>query len=94
MGAKVLMLAGVFQLSDAFGICSNGALRGAGDTRFTMVVGILYAWVLFLPLAYFLAYTMNGGVVGAWVGATVYIIVYGVTVFIRFRRGKWESIKI
>jgi hypothetical protein len=32
--------------------------------------------------------------VGAWIGATVYIIAYGVTVFVRFRRGKWESIKI
>ncbi len=94
LGAKILMLAGVFQVSDAFGICANGALRGAGDTRFTMIVGILYAWVLFVPLSYFLGYTMKGGVVGAWVGATIYIVIYGATVFMRFRRGKWESIKI
>jgi MATE family multidrug resistance protein len=94
LGAKILMLAGVFQLSDGFGICSNGALRGAGDTRFVMVIGLSYAWFLFVPLAYFLGHTLNGGVVGSWVGATVYIIIYGVTVFVRFRRGKWESIKI
>lgn len=93
-GGKILMLAGMFQLSDALGICSNGALRGAGDTRFTMIVGISYAWLLFLPLAYFLGITMKGGVVGAWIGATIYIIIYGFTVFIRFRRGKWESMKI
>ena len=94
MGAKLLILAGLFQVSDALGICSNGALRGAGDTRFTMVVGILYAWLLFLPLSYFLGFTLKGGVGGAWVGATSYIIVYGITVLMRFRRGKWESIKI
>jgi MATE family multidrug resistance protein len=94
LGAKILMLAGIFQLSDGFGICANGALRGAGDTRFIMVVGLSYAWFLFLPLAYFFGYTLGGGVVGAWIGATVYIITYGITVFMRFRRGKWESIQI
>ncbi len=94
MGAKILMLAGVFQLSDGFGICSNGALRGAGDTRFTMVIGLSYAWFLFIPLAYLLGHTLKGGVVGAWIGATVYIIIYGITVFLRFRGGKWESMKI
>ena len=94
LGAKVLMLAGIFQISDAFGICSNGALRGAGDTRFTMLIGLSYAWFLFIPLAYFFGFTLHGGIAGAWLGATIYIILYGVTVFIRFRRGKWESIKI
>ena len=94
LGAKILMLAGIFQLSDAFGICANGVLRGAGDTRFVMIVGLSYAWFLFLPLAYLLGYTFKGGVVGAWIGATIYIIIYGITIFMRFRRGKWESIEI
>jgi len=94
LGAKLLILAGIFQVSDALGICSNGALRGAGDTRFTMLIGLSYAWFLFIPLAYFFGFTLNGGVAGAWVGATIYIILYGVTVFIRFRRGKWESLRI
>lgn len=94
LGAKILMLAGVFQLSDGFGICANGALRGAGDTRFVMIVGLSYAWFLFLPLAYLFGYTLGKGVVGAWVGATIYIIIYGITVLLRFRGGKWESIQI
>lgn len=94
LGSKILMIAGVFLLSDGFGICANGALRGAGDTRFMMVVGLLYAWFLFIPLAYVLGYTLNGGVVGAWVGAMIYIILYGITTFLRFHRGKWESMKI
>jgi multidrug resistance protein, MATE family len=94
LGAKILMMAGLFQVSDGFGICSNGALRGAGDTRFTMIIGLIYAWFLFVPLAYILGFVFNGGVVGAWFGATIYIIIYGITVFIRFHRGKWQKIKI
>ena len=37
---------------------------------------------------------LEGGAVGAWGGATVYIIALGLTYFIRFRNGKWKSIKI
>jgi len=94
LGAKILMMAGIFQLSDGFGICSNGALRGAGDTRFIMIVGLSYAWFLFVPLSYLFGFVLNGGVVGAWIGATIYIVLYGITVLVRFRRGKWESIRI
>ena len=94
LGAKILMMAGLFQVSDAFGICSNGALRGAGDTRFTMIVGLTYAWLLFIPLAYLFGFVLNGGVLGAWIAATIYIIAYGITVFIRYHRGKWQKIKI
>jgi len=94
LGSKILIMAGIFQLSDGFGICANGALRGAGDTRFTMIIGLTYAWLIFVPLSYVLGHTLNFGVIGAWAGAAVYIILYGITVFIRFYRGKWESIKI
>jgi MATE family multidrug resistance protein len=94
LGAKLLIMAGFFQVSDGFGICSNGALRGAGDTRFTMIIGLAYAWFLFVPLAYLLGFVFNGGVIGAWIGATIYIIAYGITVFIRYHRGKWQTIKI
>ncbi len=94
LGSKILILAGIFQLSDGFGICANGALRGAGDTRFTMVIGLTYAWLIFVPLSYVLGHTLNFGVVGAWAGAAFYIILYGITIFIRFYKGKWESIKI
>ncbi|MGQ9611055.1 MAG: MATE family efflux transporter [bacterium] len=94
LGSKILILAGIFQLSDGFGICANGTLRGAGDTRFTMIIGLTYAWLIFVPLSYVLGHTLNFGVVGAWAGAAVYIILYGITIFIRFYKGKWESIEI
>lgn len=93
-GAGVLRLAGIFQLFDGFGICANGALRGAGDTRFTMIVGLTYAWLMFLPLAYLFGVIMDGGVVGAWIGGTIYICLLGCTLFLRFRSDRWEKIQI
>ena len=92
LGSKILFLAAIFQISDGCGICSSGALKGAGDTLFTMIIGISYGWILFLPLSYWLGYRY--GLAGAWIGATVYIILLGITYFLRFRSGKWEKIQI
>lgn len=94
LGSAILRVAAIFLLFDSMGISSNGCLRGAGDTRWAMFVGVSYAWFVFLPLAYVGAIALKGGAVGAWAGATVYIIALGLTYFFRFRNGKWKSIKI
>jgi MATE family multidrug resistance protein len=59
-----------------------------------MYIGVTYAWFLFLPLAYLGGFVLNGGAFGAWAGATAYIIALGLTFYLRFRSGKWQSIKI
>jgi MATE family multidrug resistance protein len=94
IGARIIRLAAAFQLFDGVGIISNGCLRGAGDTRWAMFIGIGYAWFLFLPMAYIGGFVLKGGAYGAWAGATVYIIALGLTFYLRFRSGKWQSIKI
>ncbi len=93
-GAKLLMMAALFQLSDGLGICSSGALRGAGDTRFPMIVGVVYSWGFFVPVSVLVGIVFKGGALGAWAVATIYIIAYGITLFLRFRGGKWESMRI
>jgi MATE family multidrug resistance protein len=94
IGSSVLRMAAIFQMFDGLGIVSNGCLRGAGDTRWAMYIGVGYAWLLFVPLAYIGGFVLNGGAVGAWGGATIYICALGLTFFSRFRSGKWQSIKI
>ena len=94
LGGRILRVAAIFLLFDSIGIASNGCLRGAGDTRWAMFIGVSFAWFIFVPMAYLGAIALKGGAVGAWAGATVYIISLGLTYFIRFRNGKWKSIKI
>jgi len=94
IGSRIVRLVAVFQIFDGIGIISNGCLRGAGDTRWAMFIGVGYAWFLFLPMAYLGGFVLKGGALGAWAGATVYIIALGLTFYLRFRSGKWQSIKI
>jgi Na+-driven multidrug efflux pump len=93
-GTRIMFLAAMFQVFDGLGITSSGGLRGAGDTRWIMVVGVACAWLLFVPLALFFGYGLKMGVVGAWMGATIHIIIFGTILFLRFRSKKWLEIKI
>jgi len=94
LGSQVLMRAAAFQLIDGLGIVCSGALKGAGDTRFPALMQISYAWLVFLPAAYFLTYKMDKGVVGAWLAATFFVIVLGITLVLRWKSGAWERIDI
>jgi len=94
IGRDILRLVAIFQVFDGIGIVSNGCLRGAGDTRWPMYIGVGYAWLMFVPLAYVGGFVLNGGALGAWAGATIYIVALGLTFFFRFKGGKWQSIKV
>ena len=88
------MLAAVFQAFDALQFMSGGGLRGAGDTTIPAVIIISGAWLVFIPAAYLLGTVLDGGVVGAWAGATAYIAVVALLMYGRLRAGRWRQIRL
>lgn len=94
LGRLVLHWAALFQAFDAVQFISSGALRGAGDTRVPMWIVLSAAWFLFLPLAYVFGTVLDWGVVGAWAGATLYIVVIAVMMFLRLKTERWRLIRI
>ncbi len=89
-----MRLIAVYQVFDAMNIVFRGALNGAGDTRFAMLLTLLGAWGIFVPVVYLLAFTFNLGLPGAWGGALIYIFSLGVAVGLRFRSGRWKTITV
>ncbi len=86
-------------------IVLTGALRGAGDTRFP----ILLTWIGFLairmPLAYLLtrsvvdlgAVRFHGwdlGLIGAWIAMFADLLIRGVLFLARFVSGKWMAVRV
>jgi MATE family multidrug resistance protein len=94
LGHTLLILSACFQGFDAINIVVLGALRGAGDTFGVAVIMFVFAYLVFLPLSMFLAFVVGWGAVGAWIGATVYIIGLSGVFYMRFRRGRWREIRI
>jgi multidrug resistance protein, MATE family len=77
MGARLLMVAAVFQLFDGLQSVATGALRGAGDTRAPMLTHFLGYWIIGLPLGAVLGFRFGLGAVGFWMGLCFGLILIG-----------------
>jgi putative MATE family efflux protein len=69
-----------------------GALRGAGDTRATMVITAGGLWLVRLPLALLL--TGPFGLIGAWIAMGIDLNLRGLGMWLRFKSGRWEHLKV
>lgn len=94
LGRVLLVLAAIFQGFDAVNIVLFGALRGAGDTRWTALVAVAWGYGFFLPVAYVFSLVLNYGAIGAWGVLIVYIMGMSGTVALRFRGERWREIKV
>ncbi len=76
-GLVLLQVAAGFQLFDGLQGVTTGALRGAGDTRTSMVAMLSAHWFLGLPVGYVLAFPAGLGVLGLWIGLSLGLIAAG-----------------
>ena len=86
LGIVLLRIAGVFQLFDGVQAVAGGALRGAGDVRYSFIVNVISYWVIGLPLALFLCYALEMGARGLWWGLTLGLVLASIALTLRFVR--------
>lgn len=89
----LLVCVAVYSLADAMNLTFSFALRGAGDTRFVTVITFCLAWpILILP-----TYTVvqaGGNVYWTWWFATAHVIAMSACFCLRFRVGKWKTMRV
>ncbi|MCB1164142.1 MATE family efflux transporter [bacterium] len=93
-GLAIVPLLAIFQILDAVQMTFSNALQGAGDTRFPLLVILLGSYVVFLPLALLLAYRLELGIVGGWLGEVVAFGLIASLLTWRFRAGRWQSLRV
>ncbi|MCE5196212.1 MAG: MATE family efflux transporter [Negativicutes bacterium] len=92
LGAKYLILMGICQIPQQMTGLLNGALRGAGDTKATMVISSVGYWLVRLPLSYLLSRYFNLGIMGVWYAMTIDIFVRFAMSFTRYQiMGTWKK---
>jgi MATE family multidrug resistance protein len=72
----------------------SAGLRGAGDTRYPMLVTTATIWLIRVPAALLLGLGMGLGLAGAWAGVALDLTVRAVFYTRRFRRGGWKLIQV
>ncbi len=93
-GVILVRIIGAYTLFDTVFIIFNGALKGAGDTKFTMWAQIAIAWIFFVPPVYIMTKYLGMGLFTAWIWMLVYVIVIGTVFWLRFRSGHWKTISV
>jgi multidrug resistance protein, MATE family len=89
----LLACAAIYSLADAVNVTLSYALRGAGDTRFVSMLTFALAWPIMVAPTYMLV-RAGGNINWAWGFATAYILVMAVCFTLRFRTGKWKSMRV
>jgi MATE family multidrug resistance protein len=85
-GAKLLLIAAAFSVCDGMQAVSAGALRGAGDTKWTFYANAIGHWFVAFPLALWLGHTLELGAPGYWWALTVGLTGVAAILILRFLR--------
>lgn len=86
LAASLLVLAGLFQLSDGIQVVGLGVLRGLEDVKVPTIVTFLAYWGLGLPLGYLLAFKMGFAEKGIWIGLFIGLTLTAGMLLYRFNR--------
>jgi MATE family multidrug resistance protein len=101
----LLWIAAGYQIFDGLSLGSGFSLRGAGDVKAPAVLFLVCSWGVFVPLAHMLSFApgqgwtdilpqFGFGAAGGWTGLLVYIVLLGSALFVRWRSGRWQRMRI
>lgn len=92
MGVIILRYVALYCLLDAVNIILVGALQGAGDTRWTLVVAVVMNLVF---LGVLIVMDANGvGAVAIWIAATAFVMMQSLVWLARFMSGRWKGMRV
>lgn len=94
LASTFLRISIVSMLMMGFTVALMQCLMGVGDTLPPMLVSMLSAWLLQLPLAYFLPKITDLGVYGVRWALVVGMAAQAIAFIIYFRTGKWKQKKV
>lgn len=95
MVAGLLQFVALYSFFDSMAIVFGSAVRGAGDTRFPLLITATSGWVLMvLPTWIVCTYYREHSLTLSWWACSANVIAVGVLMLIRFQTGKWMSMRV
>jgi MATE family multidrug resistance protein len=93
LAVTLLRFVAGYNLLDATFMTFVSAIKGAGDTVFVLRVSLVLA-ALLAGLSYLSVVVWDFGVYGCWLLITGWIWIAAITFYLRFRQGKWRSMRV
>jgi MATE family multidrug resistance protein len=90
----LLRFVAFYSIFDMFNVLCASGLKGAGDTRFPLLITFVFSWALLLGPAYVACVVYGYGLYVGWLAATAYVLGLSVAMCVRFRRGGWKRLRV
>ncbi|PNH80635.1 MATE family efflux transporter [Vibrio diazotrophicus] len=84
----------ILEAGRVFNLVFISALKGAGDVRFPVQIGILCMWGVGVCFSYLLGIHWGFGVIGAWLAIALDEWVRGIIMLVRWRSSSWVRFKL
>ncbi|HOA50709.1 MAG: MATE family efflux transporter [Thermogutta sp.] len=89
----LLRFVAIYCIFDAMNLVFSGALRGAGDTRFILLVGLVMSPIPTVLIWWGIT-SWSAGITFSWVVITLWTCALGVIYLVRFLQGHWRTIRV
>ncbi len=94
IGSLALQIICLGYLFFGYGMVLGQAFNGAGATKTPTLLNFICFWLLEIPLAYFLAKTLNFGPQGVFISIAVSESVLAILFIWVFKKGRWKTIEV
>ncbi|MFH1006986.1 MAG: MATE family efflux transporter [Candidatus Latescibacterota bacterium] len=90
----LLRFVAVYSVFDTLNIIFAAGIKGAGDTRYVMVMILAVSLLVLVVPSYVVLVLLHRGIYAGWTIASAYIILMGFAFLFRFLGGKWKNMRV
>lgn len=93
IAVTMIRIASAYIMIESAMVGFAGALRGAGDTFWTMVIMVCLHWVIVMML-WLSTHVLHLGPIQSWIVLVVGFMLFPLVLWLRWRTGKWKTMVV
>ncbi len=94
LGAMCMVFIAIAQPLQSISVIYASALRGAGDTRATMIITFIGIWIVRVAFGYLMGIVLGLGLFGVWLGWIADFSTRASLIAWRFRQSRWKTLRL
>lgn len=93
-GSLLLIIAVLIEPGRACNIILGSSLKGAGDAKYILILGLVFMWSIAVSMSYVLGVKLHLGLVGVWISFGIDEWIRGIFMFHRWKSRAWEKFSV
>lgn len=91
LGGVLFIITIILEPGRTFNLVIGYSLKGAGDAKFTLYLGVTSMWLVLVSMSYFLGVILRLGLVGVWLAFAMDEWLRGIIMLKRWQSRAWEK---